>query len=79
MGIDNYVPVEGYPHLVRDTESNTIINTNRAGIRSAKQKQKIRREKELQEMTQRNRLDNLEKDISEIKRSLELLISNMHK
>lgn len=79
MGIDNYVPVEGYPHLVRDTESNTIINTNRVGIRSAKQKQKIRREKELQEMTQRNRLDNLEKDISEIKRSLELLISNMHK
>ena len=72
MGIDNYVPVEGYPHLVRDTESNTIIKTNRVGIRSAKQKQKIRREKELQEMTQRNRLDNLEKDISEIKRSLEL-------
>lgn len=30
-------------------------------------------------MTQKNRLDNLEKDISEIKRSLELLISNMHK
>ena len=79
MGIHNYVSVEGHPHLVRDTESNAIINTNRDGIRLAKQKQKIRREKELQEMTQRNRLDNLEKDISEIKRSLELLISNMHK
>ncbi len=45
----------------------------------AKNRQKLRREREQKDMTQKDRLDNLEKDISEIKRSLELLISNMHK
>ena len=79
MGIDNYVVVEGYPNLVRDKRSNAIINTDSVAIMHSKHRQKLRREREQKDMTQKDRLDNLEKDISEIKRSLELLISNMHK
>lgn len=79
MGIDNYVPVKGHPHLVRDTESNAIINTNSVAISQGIARKKHRQLKEHEEMTQKNRLDSLEKDISEIKHSLELLLSIMHK
>jgi predicted transcriptional regulator len=57
------VQVKDNSDLYRDSESNAIINTNRAGARLAREaKKRIQQERE--------RLDKLENDVSEIKSML---------
>ena len=77
--MSRYVPVEGYPDLVRDMESGAILNTNRSVIQQARERKRIRQEKKLQENKDRERLESLEKDISEIKEALNLLLQKTHK
>lgn len=77
--MSRYVPVEGHPHLVRDMESHAILNTNSVAIRQAKERKKQRLLKEEQERRDRDRLDSLEKDLSEIKEALNILIQKTHK
>ena len=77
--MSRYVRVEGYPNLVRDTESQALINTDRDSIRRAKERKKLRKEKERQERMDRERLESLERDMSEIKEALNLLIQKTHK
>lgn len=77
--MSRYVPVEGHPHLVRDMESHAILNTNSVAIRQAKERKKQRLLKEAQERRDRDRLDSLEKDLSEIKEALNILIQKTHK
>jgi len=77
--MSRYVPVEGYPHLVRDMESHAILNTNSVAIHQARERKKQRQLKQQQEIRDRNRLDSLEKDISEIKEALNILIENKYK
>ena len=77
--MSRYVPVEGHPHLVRDMESHAILNTNSVAIRQAKERKKQRLLKEAQERRDRDRLDSLEKDLSEIKEALNILLSKTHK
>lgn len=77
--MSKYVPVEGHPHLVRDMESHAVINTNSAEIHAAKERKRLRKEKKRQEERDRCRLDNLERDLSEIKEALNLLIQKTHK
>jgi N-glycosylase/DNA lyase len=77
--MSRYVPVEGYPDLVRDMESGAILNTNRSAIQQARERKRIRQEKKLQENKDRERLESLEKDISEIKEALNLLLQKTHK
>lgn len=63
----NYLKVEGHPGLVRDPESGAILNINtseleqRSKVRSAKRKE-------------RERVDKLESEISEIKYLLQQLL-----
>lgn len=59
-----YVPIEGWPDLVRDNENNAIINTNSVAIQAAKLR-KHQRKKSKQELEER--LNSLESDVSEIK------------
>jgi len=59
-----YVPIEGWPDLIRDNENNAIINTNSATIQAAKMR-KFQRKKNKQELEER--LNSLESDVSEIK------------
>ena len=77
--MSRYVPVEGHPHLVRDMESHAILNTNSVAIRQAKERKKQRLLKEEQERRDRDRLDSLEKELSEIKEALNILIQKTHK
>ena len=77
--MSRYVPVEGHPDLVRDAESGAILNMNSAAIHQAREKKKLRQQKQLQEKEDRERLDSLESDISEIKEALKLLLQKTHK
>lgn len=77
--MSRFVPVEGHPHLVRDMQSHAILNTNSVALQRARERKLERQKKYQQEMDDRNRLDNLEKDISEIKEALNILIQNKHK
>lgn len=62
------IPVEGHPHLVRDSQSGAILNINSSGIQKArKAKEDRKREKE--------RLDKLEYEMSEIKSLLKALVN----
>ena len=62
----NLIPVEGENYLYRDTESNAIINTNKSGYES------YMAQKEFQQ-GEKERLDNLESEIGEIKSLLKAL------
>jgi len=60
-------------------QSHAILNTNSVALQRARERKLERQKKYQQEIDDRNRLDNLEKDISEIKGALNILIQNMHK
>jgi len=69
-----YTEVAGYPDLVRDPETNAILNINFEQIELAKA-QKALRKKQKQELEQR--LNTLELDIGEIKSALNVLINKL--
>lgn len=76
--MSRFVPVEGYPHLVRDMESHYSKYKQR-GTPTTRERKQQRLQKQQQEIADRKRLDSLEKDISEIKEALNILIQNKHK
>lgn len=65
--MERYLKVEGHSYLVRDTESNAIINRDRGSYDHYK---KLRRTRG----NEKERLDRLENDVSEIKELLRQLI-----
>jgi hypothetical protein len=60
--------VQDHPDLVKDMNSKAVLNTNYAALLEHKKKQKISQE-----------IDNLKKDVSEIKDTLKLLVSMLNK
>ena len=65
---DRYLKVEGHSFLVRDSQTNAIVNRDKQGYDSYKNLRKAKgREKE--------RLDRLENDVNEIKDLLIQLIN----
>lgn len=66
--MDNrYLKVEGHSYLVRDTDSNAIVNLDTTGYSTYKNLKRVKgREKE--------RLEKLENDVNEIKDLLRQLI-----
>ena len=63
---DNLIPVEGENYLFRDTTSNAIINTNSSDYNSYISRKQF-------QQSEKERLDNLESDIGEIKSLLKAL------
>ena len=57
------IPVEGHKHLYRDKKSGAIINTDSHGYSQYKKSRNIK-------LTQKQEIDNLKKDIEEIKNLL---------
>ena len=57
------IPVEGHKHLYRDKKSGAIINTDSHGYSQYKKTRKLK-------LTQKQEIDNLKKDIEEIKNLL---------
>jgi len=72
--MNRYVPVKGYSGLVRDTETNAIINTDRSAIQRAREQKEMRKLKREEERQLRQKVDSLESDMSEIKHMLKDLI-----
>lgn len=70
------VPVKGFSGLVRDTESNAIINVNEQEIELARERKRINKMKREKERSLEQKVETLENDISQIKRMLEILINN---
>lgn len=66
---DDYVPVEGSPGLVRDKATGAIINTDKSGLQAAKARK-------LAQKQDKERLNKLENDVSEIKRLLEKFVND---
>ena len=76
MSEHTYVKVEGHTHLVRDTSSGAIINTNRSAYEQA-----IARSNEAQQQRDEFRsaqreINNLKCEMHEIKNLLKQLVGN---
>ena len=63
---NNLIPVEGENYLFRDTKSNAIINTNSSDYNSYLSRKQF-------QQSEKERLDNLESEIGEIKSLLKAL------
>jgi hypothetical protein len=62
------VKVQGVPGLARDPNTNAILNTDSAGYAAYKHRKRLNAKKD-------QRLDKLERDMSEIKTLLQQLVS----
>lgn len=69
--MSEYVKVKGSPGLVRDPRTNAILNTDQSIL--ARQKQRLNAYKK--EKALDDKINNLEKDLSEIKELLKKLVS----
>ena len=73
--MSNFIPVEGNNDLVRDNNTNQIINTNESEYQqyiTRRQKRKLEKEKSL---TVEEDLANLKSELSEIKSLLKELVN----
>ena len=76
--MNRYVPVKGHSGLVRDTETNALINVDKSAIQQAREKKELRRKKKREEQELKQRVSSLETDISDIKKMLEIVVSKMN-
>jgi hypothetical protein len=65
------IKVEGHTNLIRDEESHAIVNTDAAAYRL------VRKRRELMK-TQRNEINNLKNEVSEIKQLLLKVIEKVN-
>ena len=77
--MSRYVPVEGFSGLVRDTQSNALINTNAEEIAQAREAKRLRREQAAKQKLVEERLSDLESDVRDIKEGIQLLLSKTYK
>jgi hypothetical protein len=75
--MSRYVPVKGHSGLVRDTESNALINVDKTAIERARGKKEAKRKKRQEEMELKQRVVSLESDISEIKTMLKAVLTKI--
>jgi hypothetical protein len=76
--MSRYVQVKGHSGLVRDTETNALINVDKSAIQQAREKKELRRKKKQEEQELKQRVSSLETDISDIKKMLEIVVSKMN-
>lgn len=69
-----YESVKGYPNLVRDPNSNAILNVDYQAIELARANKEARRQAK---RNLENRIENLEKDLGDIKNALNTLIEKL--
>ena len=66
------IKVEGHPHLYRDPKTNAIINCDDYGYSQYVKSLEIRK-------NQKSEIDNMKKDIDEIKSLLKILVDGNNK
>ena len=64
---DRFLKVRGHEGLVKDTETGAILNINRNEIVKAKERKKLRRQKESEYQVMKQDVNDLKKDMNEIK------------
>lgn len=69
--------VKDEPDFARDGESGGIININRTEIQNAKERKKNRQVKHLDEKNLKDKVNNLETDMREIKSLLSQLLEKL--
>lgn len=69
--------VQGYPGLVRNTESNMILNVDFEKIERAREAKRLRKLQKEKDADLENKINSLEKDMSEIKELLKTLTKNL--
>ena len=69
--MSRYLPVKGHSGLVRDTETNAIINIDKSAIQQARDKKQLRLQKKQEDLELKQRVESIESDISDIKLMLQ--------
>ena len=72
---ETHVQVESFPDLVRDKNSNAIINTNRSAYEQAKKRAKEAQEARDEIRDATRQINNIKSEIHAIKNLLEQLVS----
>ena len=72
---ETHVQVENYPDLVRDKNSNAIINTNRSAYEQAKRRAKEAQQARDEIRDATRQINNIKSEIHAIKNLLEQLVS----
>lgn len=67
--MNRHIPIKDHPHLVRDTKTNMILNINKSN-------QKRQRLIEEQHVKDREEIEKLQSDVSEIKMMLQKILEN---
>lgn len=75
--MSKYVPVKGHSGLVRDTESNALINLNAAEIEQARERKRLKLQKREEEKSLKDKVEAIESEITEIKSMLKILINKI--
>jgi len=68
------IKVEGHTHLIRDVNSNAIINTNKSEYQLYMQRVKVREKQSDQLRGAVKEINNLKKDIREIKELIKEIV-----
>jgi short-subunit dehydrogenase len=75
--MSKYVPVKGHSGLVRDTESNALINTSATEIEQARERKRLKLQKKQEEENLKRKVEMIENDVAEIKCLLKNLINKI--
>lgn len=75
--MSKYVPVKGHSGLVRDTESNALINLNAAEIEQARERKRLKLQKREEEKSLKDKVEAMESELTEIKSMLKILINKI--
>jgi len=68
------IKVEGHSGLYKDPTTNIFINKNKVGIDRARKYKKLRLQKKQEERELKQKVDNLQSDISELKSMFQQLL-----
>lgn len=72
-----YLEVDGYPGLVRDVESNAILNVDFEKIAAARKRKAEKLQRRQEKNASEARLSRIEEEMAEIKMVLKLLVENL--
>lgn len=74
--MQHYLKVEGHDGLVRDISTKAIVNTNKTEYEEYMSRRKEAETKQLEELQQKQEINNIKSDISEIKQMLAILLQD---
>lgn len=69
--------VKDEPDLARDVKSGAILNINRVEIQNAREAKRLRQAKKQEERNLKDKVDKLEKDMSDIKALLSTIVEKL--